>query len=308
MSSVTTTISRLQELTDKINNTSIELEKTFYGGVVKNGEPSHNVTIRKRKDGELELGRFRWECIGEADPTCGTGNFPLAIAVTGQFRLEFSPSSDLPSGLGLINLSPVGDRLGPPDNAPVTTDIFEAKSSGIVTVVATTETQAVDFTDLDLREVDRLTVSRALPPPTPNEWGCTPGDPPPGEGASADTFVGEGARVQAMPYSGDTRLAGNLVYEWESLSPELLSVDPLGGREARLDGLSEGVAQLAVRAGGHEEIVEIVIEAEFVGSTGDESGAESGSGSGSGSGMGTGTGAGTDTEGDTEGGTTGGGR
>lgn len=218
--------------------------------------------------GQLSLGTFRWVCVGEGDPTCGSGGFPAAVAVGSRFNLTFTEDADLPNEIGANFLEPVSDVVVPDGTG------FRVERSGVVTMVALSSNAAVDFVDLELRSVSRITLSRLPDPPGTDEWGCEVAAPAPAEGDSADTYVGEGATVQAMPYADSTRLAGSLQYEWESLTPEVLTVTPYAGREARLDGKTVGTARIAIRAGDHEEIVEVTVEeappsADSGGETGD---------------------------------------
>ena len=222
------------------------------------GDPSEHVCTPVTEPieftfGQLRLGSFRWVCVGEGDPTCGNGGFPAAVAVGGRFNLTFTEDGDLPNEIGSVVVQPVSDAIVPDGTG------LRAERSGVVTMVALSNDAAVDFIDLELRSVSRITLSRLPDPLGPDEYGCEVAQPGPAEGDPADTYVGEGATVQAMPYADSTRLAGSLQFEWESLTPEVLTVTPYAGREARLDGKQVGRAEIMIRAGGHEEIVEVMV-------------------------------------------------
>ncbi len=205
--------------------------------------------------GALSQGRFKWICVNSGDPTCGSRSFPNAVAAGARFNLDFSTNTSLPAGVGDPRLSAIGDALVDSGSG------FSAPVPGVATVVAVSEEAAIDFIEVEVLSVTRLTLSRTLPEPTADEWGCTPGDPRPSEGERPDLFLGENFAVQVMPYAGSTRLSGSLEYTWESLTPEILFVSETGGRVARIDGLSEGVGRLVVRGGGHEETFEVRVDA-----------------------------------------------
>lgn len=269
----------------------------------------------ERASGALSNGRFEWICLEGSDPTCGSRVFPLAVAAGARFSLDFRTSSELPAGVGDPMLSAVGASLVGGDGTG-----FSAPLPGVATVVAVSEEAAIDFIEVEVLSVTRLSLSRTLPPPEPNEWGCTPGAPSPAEGERADLVVGDSFTVQVMPYAGSTRLGGGLDYTWESLTPDVLVVSNPGGRVARIDGLSEGIGQLVVRGGGHEEVFDVRVDAAPIpdetesagtdGSTGGEDGSTGGEGESTGDGGTTGGADGTtgDEEGTTGGeeGTTGG--
>lgn len=206
-------------------------------------------------DGALALGRFRWACVNSGDPTCGSGNFPYAVAMGARFNLDFSTDSDVPDSVGDPELSAIGNALVRTGAA------FSAPVPGVATVVAVSDEAAIDFIELEVQPVTLLTLSRTLPPPPTDEWGCTSREPPPTEGGRPDLEVGESANVQAMPYAGSTRLGGSLEYSWESLTPQIVGVSSGAGRFARLDGLTEGVGRVVVRGGDHEETFEIRVDA-----------------------------------------------
>lgn len=267
--------------------------------------------IVEETSGELGLGTFRWNCLTSADPTCGTGVFPALVARDGYFGLEFFPSDDLPSEIVFDSIQPVS-----PSRVTAAT-AFQGTGEGTISFVAWSRRSVIDFVTVSIVSVDRLTLSLQQESP-PGESSCgflycvdIPG-PPPDEGGDVALFAGGVADVQAMPYSIGTRLAGALSYEWESLSPDLLVVEPGRDRDARLTALSEGLARLAIRAGGHEEIVEVFIadlppprrtmsDEDSTSGSDSDSGSDSGSGSDTDSdtdesGSGSGTGTGTDSE------------
>ncbi len=210
----------------------------------------------ERESGELGLGNFRWQCRGKGDPTCGSGEFPDAVAVGSSFNLTFSRGSRLPDEVSVLGIEPVGD-------SHVTKGLgYTVERAGRVTMVAMSHDAAVDFLELQLDAVDRISVSHLQEFAAPSDNLCNDAPlPSPHEGRRLEIFVGEPAEVQALPYSErGSRLGGNLEYEWESLTPDLVAVVPHAGRHAQLEPLAEGMAQVAVRAGGHEEVVEFEIE------------------------------------------------
>ena len=159
---------------------------------------------------------------------------------------------------------------------------FEAHSEGEASLVAREADAVVDFISVRVRPVSRVTLSRPTGRATDAE-GCDITDWSPGEGGYAEVAEGERIDVQAIPYDGPTRLAGDLHYDWESLTPELLRVIPSGNRLAHIDGLAAGTGRVAVRVGAHEEIIEVPILASMAGSTGAEdptTGEDTGEGTG----------------------------
>lgn len=209
---------------------------------------SFNAEPTARSRGHLGEGFFAWNCIRERDAHCGDSVWPAAIAHGARFEVAFE-SADA-SGSRIMAIGSVVD-VGLS---------FEAQHEGEASLIAREADAVVDFVSVRVRPVTRITLSRPKGRATDSD-GCDITDWSPGEGAFAEVGEGERIEVQAIPYDGATLLAGDLGYSWESLTPELLAVTPTGGRLAQLAGLAEGTGRVAVRAGNHEEIVEIAVHA-----------------------------------------------
>ena len=233
--------------------------------------------VVEESTGELNNGTFRWQCVDASDPTCGTGVFPRAVAVESLFDLSFTPDPDLPDEVELYSIESVSER-----RIDVDGDDFLVREAGEVSLLATGDGYGVDYIVLEGHPIDRFVLRNA----DGEQDALGPiHDPLAQVGAITD--------VEALPYHGNLSLAGALVYEWESLTPDVVDLVRFGGNEATLRGLRVGTARLMVRAGGFSEIIEIsVVEAppepEPDPTTGgwDGSGSDSGSGSGSDGGSG----------------------
>ena len=57
--------------------------------------------------GAMAVGTFRWDCVGPGDATCGTGEFPTAVAVGGRFDLDFSSSFQVPDEIVFTGIDAV---------------------------------------------------------------------------------------------------------------------------------------------------------------------------------------------------------
>lgn len=224
------------------------------GGCLNEADP-----IVEETDGVLGLGTFRWGCTSNADTTCGTGDFPTAVALGGRFDLSFIGSTDLPEEVRLRDIQPASrDRIS---QIPE----FNAVVEGRVSMSAmSSRGELIDFVTLTVLPVDQLSLSLAQEDDH-EDVSCgfiyCQEIPPPGpmEGGDVAMYVGDSPRVQTMPYANGSRLAGTLDYQWESLTPDLLRVGNVQGREAQLWANGEGNAQLRITAGGHEEIIEVFI-------------------------------------------------
>lgn len=213
--------------------------------------------------GLLGNGVFRWDCVSAADPTCGTGVFPLAVALGSRFDLVFVGDGDLPDELGSIVLEAVS-----PTRLPYATGGFEASLAGDVSVVAFGSGYVVDYVTLDVRPVDDFLLGEPEEEVDPDETcedldsddvcdgtGGVESDPP------VSLVVGEVTTVRVRPFGGGADLAGALDYTWESLAPEVVSVASwTGQRSARLTVLGLGVARISVSAGGYAEVFEIEVQ------------------------------------------------
>ena len=225
------------------------------GGCLNEADP-----IVEETDGVLGLGTFRWECTSSADTTCGTGNFPNLVALGGRFDLTFMGSPDLPDEVRHGGIEPASrDRITQTPN-------YTALVEGSVSMAAvSSQGHLIDYVSLTVRPVGELSLSLAQEDDH-EDVSCgfiycqeipAPG---PMEGGDVAMFVGDAPRVQTMPYSASgLRLAGTLDYQWESLTPDLLTVSNVQGREAQLRAMAEGTAQLRITAGGHEQLIDVYI-------------------------------------------------
>ncbi|MCH9686379.1 MAG: hypothetical protein K0V04_33410 [Deltaproteobacteria bacterium] len=258
------------------------------------GSPS---PIVEETEGELGNGVFRWQCVDGSDPTCGTGNFPNAVALGSTFDLDFTPADDIPGRISSFRIEAVS-----PSRLSDTSGDFVAMREGGVSIIATGDEFALDFLSLDLLPVDGVRLVSAAQPGTcvddDLDGVC---DPSGGGGAAVlELFVQQQTQVEARPLNGIRDLAGALPYEWESLTPELLTVSNPRGNAARLTGLQLGTARLVVRIGDYSQILdlEVVVAPEpDPTTTGEPPPPDTESSSGSGSDSGSGSGSGSDTGG-----------
>lgn len=277
-------------LHSKRSNLAVAALGLALGGGCLNSTPAPPV---QETTGELGNGVFRWDCVSSADPTCGTGVFPTAVAVGSRFELVFVGGNHLPDGLGVATLDPVS-----PTRLADTGVALEALRAGEVSVAAFGDGYAIDYLTLHLRPVDDLMLGEyesSYDEPCDDfdfddvcdGTGGVVADPP------VSLVVGEVTRVRARPFGGGRDLAGALDYTWTSLTPDLLDVGDPTGRGARLTPLGVGVVRLSVRAGDFVEVFEYEVQDSppEPGDTGDES---EGSGTGTGSETGTGTDSGSD--------------
>lgn len=250
--------------------------------------------------GLLGNGVFRWSCTTGADPACGTGVFPIMVALNAQFRLEFIPDVDVPDELGVFAIEAVSPRRLADQGGTFTTRI-----AGDVSVVALGDGFGVDYVSLTLRPVDDLMLgvheeSELCETDYDHDGICdgTGGivtDPP------VTLVDGELTDVRARPLGGGENLAGAIDYEWESLTPELVTIIRVFGRSATLSAHGTGLARISVRTGDYVEVFEYEVqgappEPDDTGT--DTGGTETGSGSESGSDTGAATGgeSGSDTD------------
>jgi hypothetical protein len=153
-----------------------------------------------------------------------------------------------------------------------------------------------DYVGLSLQPVTSLAVVR----------DCTAEGCPTDGSTVGSAFVGERIDLRAEPYGGGSLLVGDLVYGWESLTPEVATVSFDGGHLATLELLHEGTAFVRVTGGEVEDTVAIMVVSEGPhrrrpgedgsgSDTGTESGTD-GTASDTGTGSGSDTGSGTDTD------------
>ncbi len=258
------------------------------------GEPDDLEPPVQETSGLLGHGVFRWLCVGDADPICGSGTFPTLVALNAQFQLGFTPDTDLPRELDFFSLDSVS-----PLRLSETNETFETLRVGDVSVVALADGLAVDYVQLTVRPVDDLELGipeSSLPCDDDyDQDGVCDGsggvvvDPP------VTLVRGEVIDVRARASGGREALAGALSYEWESLAPGVVEVLDAQGRGARLFVVGMGMARISVTAGGYTEVFEYEVQepSPEEGSSGTE-GESDGSGTEAGSG-----GADSGTEGDT---------
>jgi hypothetical protein len=279
------------------------------------GGPGPDPVVQETS-GLLGNGVFRWSCIDGSDSTCGTGVFPSAIALGSRFDLLFIRAEDVPDGLGSSTIEPVSPSR-------INRDLGElvAQRAGDVSLAAFAGGYALDYIDVTLRPIDDLKLSErdeaeaeaeAEPEPEPcddydHDGVCDDGEI--GSYGPVSLVVGEDTEVRARPFGGGADLAGALPYAWENLTPDVLRVEPLEGRHARLTVLTKGTAQLSVRAGDFVKVFEYEVQdpPPEPDDTGSEESDESSAGSATGSSSDTGTGTESGTDGETDGATTTGG-
>ena len=280
--------------------------------------------------GLLGNGAFRWVCVTPADPTCGTGVFPTAIAVGASFDLEFTGSVELPDDLGLITLEPVSPTRLVRVNASL-----EGQLDGDVSMVALGGGYGIDYVPLTFRTLDDLELGEPEPEPDDpcdddaNSDGVCDGTGGVVTDPGVELVLGELTEVRVRALGGGEALAGAIEYTWESLTPELVEITYTSGRSARISVLGLGAARLSVRAGDYVEVFEYEVQeappepedtethgnddtsSDDTSATGDDTGSGSGGAEGSGSESGSASESGgaseSGTSGDTDGTTTTGG-
>ena len=210
------------------------------GGACSSG-PAYEEPVVEESTGALGQGTFRWQCVGDSDPTCGTGVFPRMVAVGARFDLEFFPDSDLPEQIFAFELGSVSPR-----RIDAQGDGFVVRSEGEASILATGDGYGVDYIVLDARPVDRIVLRRM-------------GDDDATGTGGPLAQVGVITRVEAVAYSANDLLAGALDYEWDNLTPDVIDVIAPSGNQVQLFGVREGTARLALRAGDHAEIIEVTV-------------------------------------------------
>ncbi len=204
-------------------------------------EPLTPPPVYAEMDGELGVLSFRWECLGDTDPTCGTGDFPEAIAVGSRFELVFGREQRAEYDIDLVSASP--DRLSGPR-------LFTAHEAGDVTVVAKDGPSLLDFIELRIETIDRLDMTTIPDEDEVCEWSCEPTGP----GNPVGTLrIGEPVRVQVHALHQGDILGGALHYEWSTSDSDVLGLSEEDGRTVLLEPHGGGEVTLTIAAGDHSE-------------------------------------------------------
>lgn len=252
--------------------------------------------------GLLGNGAFRWVCVTDSDPTCGTGVFPATVALNAPFDLEFIGSRDLPEDLGPVTLEAVS-----PTRLARVSAALQGLLAGDVSVVALGDGYGIDYVPLTFRPIDDLMLGEpdygSEPEPCDADadldgvcdgTGGVVSDP------EVTLELGETTELRARAFGEGADLAGSIDYAFESLTPEVVTVTSVFGRRGRISVHALGTARFSVRAGGYAEVFEYAVQepAPEPGSTGEgeSEGSETGLGSGSGADTGTGSDSGSGSE------------
>lgn len=200
------------------------------------------------KAGELGNGSFAFAC--DDSLPCSkfrperTSEFPNQVASGATFKVSFTPTKGRPG----ITLSSVGSSFFSSRGA----NQFAAVRPGRGTIVARDNTGAViDFTYIDIVVPDAIAVY---------DDDSAASNPNPTTVSDVEVTVGRGRSVRAVARKNNEILAGQLEYEWQSGSDDILSVDTVRGIKATLLGKTKGSTTLTVSGGSYQQRVTVLVK------------------------------------------------
>ncbi len=225
--------------------------------------------------GELDNGLFHYRCVTNNDTACAQSSepsFPEAIAVGGQFRLEYEPKGD--NADGTIRSSNTG-RISRVE------DVFTVLVPGFTAMLA--KDPAGDI--LDIKHVRGRTVADIKV----RESGTLVLD-------ALFIPLGNIERIWAVPFDDrDVELAGSLDYTWSVDDDTVIRlVTAANSSEVELEALGVGTTNLQVGHGDLMTTIPVTVEdgggtatstsTSTSGSDTDTSGSDTGTGTGTASG------------------------
>jgi hypothetical protein len=228
--------------------------------------------------GELGNGVFRYACDDVSDWVCDSGEantttLPDVIAVGSRFRLSFDPSAE---GSATVTTG------SPEFLEKLSTDTFEAKKNGTVSVIAKRGEVVLDFLHLRLSSADTVRVDRTDATET--------------QLIGLSLAAGEtvSLRAFAMDDANDT-LAGALGCAWSSSDDTVVKpASDVKDNQVEIRGEGAGNATLSVSLGdqSHDLSITVTPGSGGGGGTGGMGGSSSGGGGGAGGSGGAGGGGG----------------